>query len=457
MWPIVALTTVAVLVATTLMVVLLQKTGKMAPLVLSFSALHLVVDALRLKHGNIVQFWAAYRRMYLICEPEGVKEVMTTKRDNYYKVQDVREVLQPALGLGLLSSDGDLWTAHRKALAFIAHDEFKKAHFDAIVPAVHKFIAHCQEKERASEDVDLYTAMDACTTEVMEAIVLGVPMPVHVHKALIAMFAELERQVMRLFRWHSYLPSFRRTMKTLDTWLYATIAERRTFVKANPSKVGNDALSRACADGTLNDRELRDNVLTLMFAGHDAIALALTFTTYLVAQHPDVMAKLRAEANQVMGSAAVPTYDMVKDFVYADRVFKEGMRFYSPVPVFGRRAIKDDVICGMKIPAGSGVVLSSWAMHRRADIYTDPLKFDPDRWHADFKPSIYEYFPFAVAPRSCLGKNFAFLEAHTFLPMVARALELECARTNNPREVEWHYGLTAQPKNGMWVRVKTVA
>jgi len=439
-----------------LYIIIQRKRGKIGPIWFNFGKLHIDLEKMRNDmNSNFIQFWGGWRRFYFINEPEGVQRVMTTNRDNYPKVSDVRSVLEPALGMGLLCSNGDLWKAHRQIFAFVGHDKFKRAHFPAVIPAIQRFIAKLKEKEQAGEDILLYRAIDDCTTEVMETLVLGMRMPVHIRKALTAMFEELENQVLRFIRWHRFLPSFRRTMRTLDTWLYEQIKERRAYVKAHPDDHGQDALSMACAESNLTDLELRDNTLTLMFAGHDAIALALTFTIYLCSQHPEVMKKLRDEANEVLGDMTAPTYDMLKQFTYAERVFKEGIRFYSPVPAFGHLAVKDDVVCGVKIPAGSSIALSPWCMHRREDIYKNALKFDPDRW-LEINPSAYEYMPFAVAPRSCLGKMFALMEASALLPMVFRELEFTPTRTSNPAEVEWKYGLTAQPKNGMWVRAKSV-
>src|SRR5256886_13543899 len=166
-------------------------------------------------------------------------------------------------------------------------------------------------------------------------------------------------------------------------------------------------------DGTrMTDRQLRDEAMTLFIAGHETTALALSWTWYLLSQHPDVEAKLWAELEAVLGGHPPSVADLPR-LTYTESVVRESLRLYPPAYGFGREALQDCEIGGYVVPKGTTLFMSQWVIHRSSRYFPDPEAFMPDRW-ADGLPKRlpkYAYFPFGGGPRICIGGGFALMEA----------------------------------------------
>jgi len=179
-------------------------------------------------------------------------------------------------------------------------------------------------------------------------------------------------------------------------------------------------------DGSgMSDKQLRDEVLTFLLAGHETTALALSWTFHLLGQSPEVEEKLHAELHQVMGGRA-PEFSDLQALPYTDRVIKESMRLYPPAWSLARTAIADFELRGYTIPAGANIVMSQWIMHHDPKYFNDPAKFNPDRWldPAMQKLPRFAYFPFGGGPRQCIGNSFAMMEAVLLLATIALRFRL---------------------------------
>ena len=154
----------------------------------------------------------------------------------------------------------------------------------------------------------------------------------------------------------------------------------------------------------MTDRQLRDECMTLLLAGHETTALALTWTTYLVAQHPEVEEKLRHEVDTVL-AGRLPGASDLPNLVYTARVLKESLRLYPPAWAMVRMANEECEIGGFRIPRKTGVIMSPWVMHRDPRYFDDPERFDPDRWTEQFQRGLprFAYLPFGGGPRMCIG------------------------------------------------------
>jgi cytochrome P450 len=176
----------------------------------------------------------------------------------------------------------------------------------------------------------------------------------------------------------------------------------------------------------MSRKQLRDEILTIFFAGHETTAQALTWTWFLLAQHPEAEAKLHEEVDRVLGGR-LPTAADLHALSYTEMVVNEAMRLYPPVWVYVRDALADDEIGGYHIPAGSMLVLSQYITHRHPDLWEEPEKFDPERFSPERsagRPK-YAYFPFGGGPRVCLGNNFALLEAVLAVATIAGRFRLK--------------------------------
>jgi cytochrome P450 len=162
----------------------------------------------------------------------------------------------------------------------------------------------------------------------------------------------------------------------------------------------------------LSPQQVRDQVLVFLLAGHETTSTALTFTCHLLGRHPDVQRRVRQEVDEMLAGRA-PTADDVGRLTYTRMVIKEAMRLYPPAFALGRLAASGDRIGGHHIPPGSIILLTSWATHRRPELWPAPDRFDPDRFTADAEAARprYAYFPFAGGLRGCIGEHFAMTEA----------------------------------------------
>jgi cytochrome P450 len=200
----------------------------------------------------------------------------------------------------------------------------------------------------------------------------------------------------------------------------------------------------------MSDRQLRDEVITLLIAGHETTALALSWTWYLLSQNPQADAKLAAELREVLGGRA-PTVSDLPRLRYTEQVITESMRLYPPAWGIGREAIADCEIGGYAIPAGTTVIISAWLSHRNPKHFPEPLAFRPERWAGDFAATLprFAYIPFGGGPRICIGNRFAMMEAVLVLATVAQRFRLEW-QPDHP--VVPLPSITLRPKGGVWVK-----
>ncbi|HEX7266691.1 MAG TPA: cytochrome P450, partial [Streptosporangiaceae bacterium] len=200
----------------------------------------------------------------------------------------------------------------------------------------------------------------------------------------------------------------------------------------------------------LTDREVRDQVLVFLLAGHETTSTALTYTLHLLGRHPDVQHRVRAEADTIAGDRALTAQD-ASVLGYTTMVVKEAMRLYPSAPFLGRQAVQDDQIGGYHVPAGADVVLAPWITHRHPAFWERPEGFDPQRFTPEQEKARHRYawFPFGGGPRGCIGQHFSMLESVIALATLVRDFQFaappgEPARTNH---------ITLRPTHGVPSRV----
>jgi cytochrome P450 len=255
-----------------------------------------------------------------------------------------------------------------------------------------------------------------------------------------------------------YLPtprmiSFRRAVARMDNTVYSIIAQHRAN-KTDSGDLLSMLISARDEDGSrMSDKQLRDEVLTFLIAGHETTALALTWTWHLLAQHPEVEKNLHEELDRVLGGRA-PQFSDLPALTYTERVIKESMRLYPPAWSLARTVISDFELHGYCIPAGANVVMSQWIMHRNPTYFPDPEKFDPDRWLPGCSQKLprFAYFPFGGGPRQCIGSSFAMMEATLLLATIAQRFQLD---TMPGHPVVLVPSFTLRPKHGLRMRLTT--
>lgn len=241
-------------------------------------------------------------------------------------------------------------------------------------------------------------------------------------------------------------PGYRRAAARLDDYLHQVIAARR-------EACGNgDGLLGLLIDGPgMNDDLLRDQLLTLLIAGHDTSTAALAWALYLLGHHPDVLEVARSEVDRVLGGDP-PTLESVGELTYLEQVIRETLRLYPPIHIGTRVAVADLEFNGYHIPAGTRLVYSVYLTHRHRAYWPEPGRFDPGRFdlYAHPQPAPYTYLPFGGGPRNCIGAAFAQLEVKVVLSRLIQRFHFHLIESR----VRAHMGATLEPRPGVRMAVR---
>jgi cytochrome P450 len=214
---------------------------------------------------------------------------------------------------------------------------------------------------------------------------------------------------------------FRKAIRNVDAIIGHILADRRRSGEDRGDLLSALLAAQDEAGNAMSDRQLRDECVTLFLAGHETTSIALGNTLYLLSKHPEIEARVHEEARSVLGSRAASSDDFPR-LELTERVIKESMRLYPPVYTIGRQLLSDFELGGYTIPKGHMLLFVQWVTHRSAKCFTDPLRFDPDRWLPERAKTIhkYAYFPFGGGPRICIGNHFAMMEAVLVLSTLIR-------------------------------------
>lgn len=388
--------------------------------------------ALHRRHGDVIRKRLPRGALWLV-NPRHVRHVLRTHVRNYPK-NEMYEILRPILGQGLFVSDGELWTRQRRLLA----PEFRPAAVARFLPVIvdrtEEVLAQWS-RSVGGEPRDITDDMMRLTLWVVggamfksdlrhEAEVIGHALETCLHQAT--------RQMLSAGLLQPWMPTpgnlvARRAARELDAIVASVIARGRA------GDVGElDVLSRLLVatdpetGESMADQQIIDEVKSLILAGHETTSLTLAWAFYLLAQHPEVEARLADEARRVLGEGP-PRPEHVPELVYTRMVLFETMRLYPPVPAIPRIARDDDELDGIPIPAGRHVVLHPFVTHRHPQLWARPDAFDPERFAPSRIDHIepYAYYPFLRGRRACLGEHFAMLEGVVALAMMIRRFHLE--------------------------------
>jgi cytochrome P450 len=249
-----------------------------------------------------------------------------------------------------------------------------------------------------------------------------------------------------------YLPTpgmiqVRQAVNKLDDTVYQIITARRRQATDSGDLLSMLIQARDENETGMTDRQLRDEVMTFLLAGHETTALALSWTWHLLGQHAEVEEKLHAEIGQVLGTRPAEFSDLAA-LGYAERVIKESMRLFPPAWSLARTVISDIELGGYVIPAGANVVMSQWLMHRDERYFPNPERFDPDRWTGTEAQKLprFAYFPFGGGARQCIGATFAMMEAVLLLVTIGQRFRLRPVPGHPVIPVP---SFTLRPKHGL--------
>jgi cytochrome P450 len=410
------------------------------------------------EHGDAAYFRVANRRSMLLSHPDDIERVLVTENRRFIKNYALI-FLKPLLGNGLLLNEGQSWLRQRRLI----QPAFARQRVESYASVMAECTERLIEEWHDGEIYEIASAMMQLTMTIAGRTLLGIDVGQRfseVARCLEAVMHDFLARFGAAAPLPYWMPTLRNvrlrwTITRLDWILQQLIDERRA---AGPG--GGDLLSvllnaRDEEDGSrISDRQIRDEVMTMFLAGHETTANALSWTWYLLAQHPQVQERVRAEARSVLGGQR-PTAAEIPKLVFCEQVVREAMRLYPPAYVVGRRPLEDVTIGRHFVPAGTNILMSQWIVHRDERWFANPLKFQPDRWANGSLSDLpkYAYFPFGGGPRVCIGNTFAMFEAPLVLAMVAERFSLELV-TAEPVRIQ--PAVTLRPGQPIRMRVRQV-
>jgi cytochrome P450 len=381
------------------------------------------------QYGDVVRVRVGPLQFYVVSHPTDVEYVLRGNHRNFIKDKGTRTLLAEVLGQGLVTSEGELWRRQRR----LAQPAFQIDQVQKYGAVMVDFAERMLDGWQAGETRNIHADMMRLTLEIVAQTLFSASVGDKAGRVGVALDGLMKYWAGpgAMFRWWKYVPTpstlaYRRAVRELDSIIFETVAQRRA-AGDGPEDLLSRFLNARDDDGSsMSDKQLRDEMVTLLLAGHETTAVALTFTFYLLAQHPEVDARLAAELDDVL-AGETPTVEHFPRLRYTEWVVKEAMRLYPPVPNVGREAVADCEIGGYHVPKGAQIALVQWMTHRDKRWYGDDAEqFRPERWDNDLAKRLPRcaYFPFVDGPRVCIGSHFAMMEAILILASVASRYRL---------------------------------
>lgn len=407
------------------------------------------------KLGEVVRLRFLFSPTYLISHPESIKYVLQEHARNYNKDLITYTMFQPFLGQGLLTNDGPSWLHQRRLIQPAFHRTRLTTYGTLMTEATGAMLERWQAGSERGTPLQMEEEMMRLTLRIVGQTLFSLDLSQEtstVGPAVTTVLKLFGDYVFRPFPPLS-VPTMRnrrllRAIHALDQVVYRMIAERRTLQTDTGDLLSMLLLAQDEETGQgMNDRQVRDEVMTLLLAGHETTANTLTWTWYLLSQSPEIEHRLHTEVNEVLGGR-VPTVADLPELKYTRMVLEEALRLYPPAPILSRKAIAADELRGYPIAANSLIMISPYAVHRHPALWEEPEQFDPERFTPErvaARPS-YAYFPFGGGTRMCIGNHFAMMEAQLILSTVAQRYRL---RLISGHPVEAQMTVTLRPRFGL--------
>ncbi|MBX3187714.1 MAG: cytochrome P450 [Labilithrix sp.] len=438
--------------------------------------------------GDIGRLPFVIGTVILVNTPELIHDVLVAKAKAFEKSPVLRTALRPLAGQGLFTSEGDLWRRQRKLMSPLFQPANLTHFADDMTSSAVRAAATWRDGDvvdiarettriamaiagRTLFDVDMFEESDelgeALTTALdwagdeSSSLTLIVQSRVKLALEMISDKAPGARLAggLRALAERAEEPilwpgersrALQKALDVLERRVARMIADRHDSPRERRDLLSLLLAARSEDGEPMDERQVRDEVLTLFVAGHETTANALAWSLMLLAQHPDVLARVRAEVSAI---GRVPRHDDLPKLPLSLRVFKEAMRLYPSVYLFGRVTIARVEIGPYELPRGTVVLVSPWALHRRASLFADPSRFDPERWtpEEEAKRHRNSFIPFSAGPRTCIGNHFALMEGPLVLATLLHHADLELV---DPEGATPEASATLRPRGGMPMRVR---
>jgi cytochrome P450 len=415
------------------------------------------IERVQREYGDVVWMRFLYVPAIFLYHPDDVEYVLVTNSKNFIKSMSLRSnFFQRLVGNGLLTSQGEDWKRARRLSQPAFHRERVASYGDTMVDYSSRLTSQWQDGETR----DIHRDMMRLTLEIVVQCLFSADVSRDVDsvgatlKELVRPFAA---QATLSWILNNRLPTpshlrFHAQARKIDNVVYRIISERRASGKDEGDLLSMLLAARDEDGSQMNDRQLRDEVMTLFLAGHETTALTLAWSWFLLGTHAEAERKFHAELDEVLGDRAPTSADLPR-LKFTEQIAKESMRLYPPAFGLGREAINDCEIGGYRVPAGTQVFMFQWATQRDPRFYDAPLAFKPERWTEEFAERLpkYAYFPFGGGPRVCIGASFAMMEIILCLATIGQKFRIELV-ADHP--VSIFPAMSLRPKDGIKVRVR---
>ncbi|MFY9614468.1 MAG: cytochrome P450 [Candidatus Dormiibacterota bacterium] len=422
-------------------------------------------------YGDVVRFRLgpkpAHLVIHLVRHPDHIHHVLQENAANYPKAFTYRPI-QEMVGNGLVTSDGDLWKRQRRLIQPMFHRQQIALFATTMNQACRDMAVRWHALARQQDNIDISAEMLALTLDIVGRALFSSDIGARAPQVQPALKILLEEALARTQSVIVLLPkeidkleltedqAWTEAHATMDELVNSMIAERHAAGVPTDGEA-TDLLAMLLAardeDGAaMSDQQVHDEIMTFLVAGHETTASALAWSWYLLAQHLDVAARVRAELKAAL-SDREPSAEDIASLPLTSAVIHEAVRLFPPGWAIERDALADDEIGGYRIPAGTTIMLSPYVSHRHPGFWAEPDKFKPERFLPENEPNLRQapYFPFGAGQRKCIGSDFAIFEATLVIANLAREFEVVVPPGT---KVEAEPTITLRPKRGIdaWVR-----
>ena len=419
----------------------------------------LYMEEMHREYGDLVRYRALGREVFMLFHPEMTQDMLVNRARNHHQGR-VMQRSRRVLGNGLLTSEDAFHLRQRRLI----HPAFHRQRVFGYGRAMVDFAERHQQRWHDGAVLDVHQEMMRLTLDIVAKTLFGTDVGSdsrEIGEALNTFMHLFKFAVLPLSEYLEKLPippvlRMKKARQKLDRIIYRFIQERR-----RTGEDRGDLLSMLLAaedteagskSGRMDNDQIRDECVTLILAGHETTANALTWTSFLLAQHPEIADRLRNELDRVL-SGRIPQPEDYPNLKYAEMVFSEVLRLYPPAWGIARTVIEPYEAFGAKFPRNAIILTSQWITHRDPRWYSDPLKFDPERWTPDARATRtkFAYFPFGAGPRQCIGESFAWMEGVLLLASIARNWKFSIVPETR---VELLPLITLRPKHGMKLKIE---
>ncbi|KAG2483949.1 hypothetical protein HYH03_017195 [Edaphochlamys debaryana] len=432
-----------------------------------------------LVYGKIFRLSFGPKSFVIISDPAYAKQILLSNADKYSKGL-LSEILDFVMGTGLIPADGDIWKARRRAVVPALHRKYVASMVRMFGECTVHGTGTLDRYAASGEGLDMENYFSRLALDIIGKAVFNYDFDSLTHddpviKAVYVLLREAEhRSTAPIAYWNIpgvalLVPRQRRCQEALvvvNDCLDGLIDKCKQLVQEEDIQFSEEFLSDRdpsilhfllASGDNISSKQLRDDLMTLLIAGHETTAAVLTWTMHILSQHPEATQRIREEVDEVLGDR-LPTMEDFARLRYTTRVINESMRLYPQPPVLIRRALEDDTFDQYVVPQGSDIFISVWNLHRSPALWDEPEKFKPERFGPIEGPipnevtESFSYLPFGGGRRKCIGDQFALFEAVTALSMLLRRYDFTVDTRKPP--VGMTTGATIHTTNGLWMTVK---